>query len=133
MGRLGFLGSGVKQPGLRIRIPVFQKMFKVDLRTRIQELMPQDVMTADNVATKVSAVMYFRVVDAEAAVLQVLHARGPALAPPVRDGLAVRPHRGGGGGGGLWVGGWVRSQKKVCVPKIDLQFRAPLIDRSKIF
>eukprot|EP00906_Rhabdomonas_costata_P034597 RCo048668 len=70
-GKLGFIGSGVKQPGIRIRVPLFQTIYKVDLRTRITQLESQDIMTSDNVSTRVSAVMYFKVVDTKASVLNV--------------------------------------------------------------
>jgi len=61
----------VKGPGLIIIIPVIQQMVKVDLRTVVLEVPPQDVITRDNVSVKVNAVVYFRIVDPQRAVIQV--------------------------------------------------------------
>src|SRR6476646_8051590 len=63
----------VKGPGLVILIPVVQQMVRVDLRTVVLDVPPQDVITRDNVSVKVNAVVYFRVVDAEKAIIQVVH------------------------------------------------------------
>ena len=63
--------TGVKGPGLIILIPVVQQMVKVDLRVMVQEVPPQDVISRDNVSVKVNAVIYFRVVDPERAIIQV--------------------------------------------------------------
>lgn len=60
-----------KGPGLIILIPVIDKMVKVDLRTITMDIPPQDVITRDNVSIKVNAVVYFRVIDANAAVTDV--------------------------------------------------------------
>ncbi len=68
--RLGRL-IGVKGPGLIILIPVIDKMQKVDLRTVTLDVPPQEVITRDNVSVSVSAVVYFRVLDAAKAVVQV--------------------------------------------------------------
>src|SRR5512143_2492911 len=62
----------VKGPGLVILIPVVQQMVRVDLRTVVLDVPPQDVITRDNVSVKVNAVVYFRVVDPEKAVIQVV-------------------------------------------------------------
>ncbi len=62
---------GVKGPGLIIIIPVLQQMVRVDLRTIVMDVPTQDVISRDNVSVKVSAVIYFRVVDAERAIIQV--------------------------------------------------------------
>jgi regulator of protease activity HflC (stomatin/prohibitin superfamily) len=62
----------VKGPGLVILIPVVQQMVRVDLRTVVLDVPPQDVITRDNVAVKVNAVVYFRVVDPEKAIIQVV-------------------------------------------------------------
>src|SRR4051794_1508245 len=62
----------VKGPGLVILIPIVQQMVRVDLRTVVLDVPPQDVITRDNVAVKVNAVVYFRVVDAEKAIIQVV-------------------------------------------------------------
>ena len=61
----------VKGPGLIIVIPGLQKMIRLDLRTIVLDVPTQDVISRDNVSVKVSAVIYFRVVDPEKAVIQV--------------------------------------------------------------
>jgi regulator of protease activity HflC (stomatin/prohibitin superfamily) len=61
----------VKGPGLVLIIPVVQQVARIDLRTVVFDVPPQDVITRDNVSVKVSAVVYFRVVDPEKAVIQV--------------------------------------------------------------
>ena len=61
----------VKGPGLIIVIPGIQKMVRLDLRTIVLDVPTQDVISRDNVSVKVSAVIYFRVVDPEKAVIQV--------------------------------------------------------------
>lgn len=68
-----FLGrfQRVKGPGLIIIIPVVQQMVRVDLRTVVMDVPTQDVISRDNVSVKVNAVVYFRVVDPERAVIQV--------------------------------------------------------------
>lgn len=68
--RLGRIRD-VKGPGLIIIIPGIDKVVKVDMRTITLDVPPQDVITKDNVSIKVSAVVYFRVVDANAAVTNV--------------------------------------------------------------
>jgi regulator of protease activity HflC (stomatin/prohibitin superfamily) len=62
----------VKGPGLFFLIPVVQQMVKVDLRTIVLDVPPQDVITRDNVSVKVNAVVYFRVVDPQKAIIQVV-------------------------------------------------------------
>jgi regulator of protease activity HflC (stomatin/prohibitin superfamily) len=62
----------VKGPGLIFLIPVAQQMVKMDLRTVVLDVPPQDVITRDNVSVKVNAVVYFRVVDPEKSVIQVV-------------------------------------------------------------
>ncbi len=62
---------GAKGPGLVIIIPLIDKMRKVDLRTVTLDVPPQEVITKDNVSVKVSAVVYFRVIDANKAVIEV--------------------------------------------------------------
>lgn len=62
---------GVKGPGLIIIIPVLQQMVRVDLRTIVLDVPTQDVISRDNVSVKVNAVIYFRVVDPEKAIIQV--------------------------------------------------------------
>lgn len=61
----------VKGPGMIIVFPVVQQMVKVDLRTIVLEVPPQDVISRDNVSVKVSAVVYFRVIDPQRAIIQV--------------------------------------------------------------
>jgi regulator of protease activity HflC (stomatin/prohibitin superfamily) len=61
----------VKGPGLVIVIPIIQQMVRMDLRTRVLDVPPQDVISRDNVSVKVNAVVYFRVLDPEKAVIQV--------------------------------------------------------------
>jgi regulator of protease activity HflC (stomatin/prohibitin superfamily) len=65
--------TGTKGPGLIILIPILQKMLRVDLRTVVMDVPPQDVISRDNVSVKVNAVLYFRVVDPAKAMLQVMH------------------------------------------------------------
>lgn len=62
---------GVRGPGLIILIPFLEKMMKVDMRTVTMDVQPQDVITKDNVSMKVNAIVYFRIVNAEAAIIQV--------------------------------------------------------------
>ncbi|HEV3104534.1 MAG TPA: slipin family protein [Trinickia sp.] len=61
----------VKGPGLVLIIPIVQQVVRMDLRTVVFDVPPQDVITRDNVSVKVNAVVYFRVVDPERAVIQV--------------------------------------------------------------
>jgi regulator of protease activity HflC (stomatin/prohibitin superfamily) len=68
--RLGRL-IGVKGPGLIILIPIIDKLIKVDLRTVTFDVQPQDVITRDNVSVKVNAVLYFRVMDPQKAIVNV--------------------------------------------------------------
>jgi regulator of protease activity HflC (stomatin/prohibitin superfamily) len=72
-GVIFFLGrfQKVKGPGLIIVIPVIQKMVRVDLRVVTYDIPTQDVISRDNVTVHVSAVLYFRVVDPERAIIQV--------------------------------------------------------------
>jgi regulator of protease activity HflC (stomatin/prohibitin superfamily) len=68
--RLGRL-VGQKGPGLVLLIPVVDRMVRVDLRTIVLNIPPQDLITRDNVTAKVNAVAYFRVVDAASAIVEV--------------------------------------------------------------
>jgi regulator of protease activity HflC (stomatin/prohibitin superfamily) len=61
----------VKGPGLIIVIPVIQQMERVDLRVIVMDVPTQDVISKDNVSVKVNAVVYFRVIDPEKAIIQV--------------------------------------------------------------
>jgi regulator of protease activity HflC (stomatin/prohibitin superfamily) len=68
-----FLGrfQRVMGPGLIIVLPVVQQLVRVDLRTRVFDVPPQDVITRDNVSVKVNAVVYLRVMDPQLAIIQV--------------------------------------------------------------
>jgi regulator of protease activity HflC (stomatin/prohibitin superfamily) len=61
----------VKGPGLILLIPVLQQMVRVDLRTIVHDVPKQDVITRDNVSVRVSAVLYFRVIDPARSIIQV--------------------------------------------------------------
>jgi len=63
----------VMGPGLIVVIPGIQQMVRVDLRIVVFDVPPQDVITRDNVSVKVNAVVYFRVVDPQLAIIQVAH------------------------------------------------------------
>ncbi len=63
----------VKGPGLIIIVPFIQQMVRVDLRTRVMDVPPQDVISRDNVSVNVNAVVYYRVLDPEKAIIQVEH------------------------------------------------------------
>jgi regulator of protease activity HflC (stomatin/prohibitin superfamily) len=64
----------VKGPGLIIVWPGIQKMVRVDLRVIVMDVPTQDVISKDNVSVKVNAVIYFRIVDPERAIIQVANA-----------------------------------------------------------
>ncbi len=61
----------VKGPGLILVVPMIQQLVRVSLRTVVMSIPPQDVISRDNVSVKVSAVMYFRVIDPERCIIQV--------------------------------------------------------------
>ncbi len=63
--------TGIKGPGVIIVIPVLQQIVRVDLRVIVLDVPSQDVISRDNVSVKVNAVIYFRIVDPEKAVIQV--------------------------------------------------------------
>src|SRR5579883_2360202 len=63
--------TGTKGPGLILLVPFAQQMVRVDLRVVVDEVPPQDVISRDNVSVKVNAVIYYRVIDAERAVVEV--------------------------------------------------------------
>ena len=69
MGRF----TAVMGPGWRVVIPVFQGMKKVDLRLKAVDVPAQDAITKDNVSAKINAVIYYRIVDASKAVIDVLN------------------------------------------------------------
>ena len=68
--RLGRL-SGARGPGVVYVLPIVERMERVDLRTVTMDVPPQDVITKDNVSVKVNAVLYFRVVDPQRAIVEV--------------------------------------------------------------
>ncbi|MDQ3287491.1 MAG: slipin family protein [Pseudomonadota bacterium] len=63
----------VKGPGLIILVPIVQQIVRVDLRTIVMDVPTQDVISRDNVSVKVNAVIYFRVVDPQKAIINVEH------------------------------------------------------------
>lgn len=63
--------TGVKGPGLILLVPYVQQMVRMDLRTRVLDVPSQDVISHDNVSVRVSAVIYFRVMDPEKSTIQV--------------------------------------------------------------
>lgn len=63
--------SGIMQPGWRIIIPVFQSFQKVDMRTKAVDVPDQNAITRDNVPVQVNAVIYYKVTDAEKAIIEV--------------------------------------------------------------
>jgi regulator of protease activity HflC (stomatin/prohibitin superfamily) len=63
--------TGTKGPGVIIVVPLVQRMVRVDLRTIVLDVPTQDVISRDNVSVKVNAVVYFRIVDPAASVIQV--------------------------------------------------------------
>jgi regulator of protease activity HflC (stomatin/prohibitin superfamily) len=71
--RLGRLvpPGGVRGPGIILLIPIIDKMVKVSLRTVVMDVPPQDIITQDNVSIKVNAVVYFRVLEPQKAIIQV--------------------------------------------------------------
>jgi len=68
--RLGRLVA-LRGPGLILLIPIIDKMVKVSLRTVVMDVPPQDIITQDNVSVKVNAVVYFRVMDPQKAIVEV--------------------------------------------------------------
>lgn len=61
----------VKGPGLILIVPFLQQIVRIELRTIVMDIPPQDVISRDNVSVRVNAVVYFRVIDAERAVIQI--------------------------------------------------------------
>eukprot|EP00276_Gloeochaete_wittrockiana_P014971 CAMPEP_0184355736 /NCGR_PEP_ID=MMETSP1089-20130417/98082_1 /TAXON_ID=38269 ORGANISM="Gloeochaete wittrockiana, Strain SAG46.84" /NCGR_SAMPLE_ID=MMETSP1089 /ASSEMBLY_ACC=CAM_ASM_000445 /LENGTH=253 /DNA_ID=CAMNT_0026692573 /DNA_START=39 /DNA_END=797 /DNA_ORIENTATION=+ len=76
-----FLGKmqSVKEPGLRLLLPIFQDMVKVDIRTQVSTIQAQHIMTKDNVAAQVSAAVYFQVEDPARAVNTVTDITGSVI------------------------------------------------------
>lgn len=62
--------TGIRNPGLRVIVPIFQRMIRVDVRSTPIDVPKQEVITKDNVTVGVDAVVYFRVIDAPKAVLE---------------------------------------------------------------
>lgn len=62
--------TGIRQPGLRVIIPIFQQMTRVDIRSTPIDVPKQEIITKDNVTAAVDAIVYFRVIDPEKAILQ---------------------------------------------------------------
>ena len=91
-----FLGrfQSVMGPGIIFLIPGVQQVVRVDLRTRVLDVPTQDVISRDNVSVKVNAVIYFRVLDPEKAIVQVedFHAATSQLAQTTLA-LGARPAR----------------------------------------
>src|SRR5579864_8748238 len=71
MFRLGRLLTPPRGPGIVWKIPLVDQLVKVDLRTITLQIPPQEVITKDNVPARVNAVAYFRIVDPEAAIVQI--------------------------------------------------------------
>jgi regulator of protease activity HflC (stomatin/prohibitin superfamily) len=63
--------TGIREPGLRIVVPIFQRLIKVDIRTNTIDIPKQEVITKDNVTLNVDAVVYFNVADTQKAILEV--------------------------------------------------------------
>lgn len=67
MGRF----TGIKNPGWRIVVPIFQRMKKVDIRTKAVDVPDQEAITKDNIPVRINAVIYYRVANADKAILEV--------------------------------------------------------------
>ena len=65
--------TGLKNPGWRIVIPVFQRMKKVDLRVKAVDVPDQDAITKDNISVRINAVIYYKVSNADKAIIEVEH------------------------------------------------------------
>lgn len=63
--------TGIKQPGLRFLVPIFQRMVRVDMRIRTLDIMKQQIMTKDNVPVHVNAAIFYKVSNPEQAIIQV--------------------------------------------------------------
>lgn len=63
--------TGIKQPGLRFLVPIFQRMVRVDMRIRTLDVMKQQIMTKDNVPVHVNAAIFFKVENPEQAIIKV--------------------------------------------------------------
>lgn len=65
--------TGIRNPGLRVVVPIFQKLMRVDIRSTPIDVPKQEVITKDNVTVNIDAVVYFRVVDSAKAVLETVN------------------------------------------------------------
>ncbi len=63
--------TGMKNPGWRLAIPIFQKMVKVDLRTKVVDVPDQEAITKDNISVRINAVIYYKIRDAGKSVIEV--------------------------------------------------------------
>ncbi len=63
--------TGIKQPGWRLIIPIFQSMTKVDIRTKAVDVPDQEAITKDNIPVRINAVVYYRIIESSKAVLEV--------------------------------------------------------------
>ena len=63
--------KGLREPGLNAYVPILQKIVKIDIRVKTVDIPKQEVMTRDNVPVKINAVIYFKIIDPEKAVLNV--------------------------------------------------------------
>ncbi|MFH0951643.1 MAG: slipin family protein [Patescibacteria group bacterium] len=80
--------TGVKEPGWRLVIPIFQMMKKVDMRVNVIDVPDQDAITKDNVSLRVNAVIYYKVSDARSAVIEIynyVHAISQLAQTTMRD------------------------------------------------
>jgi len=80
--------TGIKEPGWRVVIPVFQRMVKVDMRVKAVDVPDQKAITKDNISVSVNAVIYYKVADSEKAILQVedfLHAMSQLAQTTMRN------------------------------------------------
>ncbi len=63
--------TGIKNPGWRLVIPIFQRMRKVDVRTKTVDVADQEIITKDNIPANINAVVYYKIIDSAKAVLEV--------------------------------------------------------------
>ncbi len=63
--------TGIKNPGWRLVVPIFQRMKKVDIRTKTVDVADQEIITKDNIPANINAVVYYKIIDAAKAVLEV--------------------------------------------------------------
>jgi len=63
--------TGIRQPGWRLVVPVFQSMRKIDIRTKAVDVPDQEAITKDNIPVRINAVVYYKIVDSAKAILEV--------------------------------------------------------------